>query len=538
MDFETLKDDRKFFVIAGPCVIESEEHCLKMAKELKTICNRLGLTYIFKASFDKANRTSVKSYRGPGLKRGLEILKKVKETYNLPICTDVHEPSQCEQVAEVADILQIPAFLCRQTDLLLAAGKTNKIIHIKKGQFCSHTTMKHAYQKVLSTGNHRIGLCDRGTMFGYGDLIVDFRNLVRMRENEGAFITQDLTHSLQQPNQTDHSLGLRELIPTIARAAIAVGVDGIFMEVHDHPEKALSDATTQWSLENTESLLEELLDLHSVSRGAHWRVSDSSSQEDFYNDLTVYIGFDSRNFGQKMAFEVARQSIINHASQPVEVRQLIRKRFQDQGIYWRDEDPLASTEFTYTRFLVPYLNGYRGWALFCDSDFLWTDDVWKMFDVIKNDPNRDDRVVYCVKHDYQPSDKFKMDGRRQTQYPRKNWSSCMLFNCGHPSAKLLTLEAVSTQSPAWLHRMQWAKDHEIGELPHTYNYLVGYYQDHNEENPPKVLHYTDGGPWHPGYENVEYGELWLSYLTDEEKQKVFAEREELRTEKEKRMKPE
>lgn len=532
IDFQTLKNGDNFFVIAGPCVIESEEHCLKMASQIKKICENLGLTLIFKSSFDKANRTAVTSYRGPGLEKGLKILQKVKETYHIPICTDVHEASQCASVAEVADIIQIPAFLCRQTDLLLAAGRTGKIIQIKKGQFCSATTMKHAYQKILSTGNSQVMLCDRGTMFGYGDLIVDYRNLVRMRENPEALITMDITHSLQQPNQSDRSLGLREMIPTIARAAVAVGVHGLFMEVHDSPEEALSDSTTQWNLKNLESLLGELISINTVSQGLVTKypyIPDLKSE----NDFTVYVGFDSRNFGQKMAYEVCRKSIIDCASQPVEVRQLIRKRFQEKGIYWRNEDILAATEFTYTRFLVPYLNGYRGWALFCDSDFLWTDDVWKIFEIVRNDPGK---AIYCVQHDYQPSAQFKMDGRIQTQYPRKNWSSCILFNCAHPCVKNLTLPAVNNKSPAWLHRMQWVNDDEIGALPHTYNYLVGYYQDCSEENPPAVLHYTDGGPWHPGYEDVEYGQLWLNYLNDEEKEKVFAEREQLRIEKDKRIK--
>lgn len=255
LDYQNLKNQP--FIIAGPCIIESEEHVLKMAKELKNICQQLNLNLIFKASFDKANRTSINSYRGPGIEKGLKILKKVKQELNLSICTDVHTAEQCQLVAQVADIIQIPAFLCRQTDLLLAAGQTNCIINLKKGQFCSPETMIHAVNKIKSTGNHQIILCDRGTMFGYGELIVDFRGLTQMRINHPDLVViQDITHSLQKPNQSNRTLGEREMIPTIGRAAMAVGVNGIFMEVHDDPEAALSDATTQWPLHKTKELLE------------------------------------------------------------------------------------------------------------------------------------------------------------------------------------------------------------------------------------------------------------------------------------------
>lgn len=221
-----------FFLIAGPCVIESEEHCLKMAENIKRICDKLNIYYIFKASFDKANRTSISSNRGPGIDEGLRILKNIKKKCNVPICTDVHETWQCKKVAEIVDIIQIPAFLCRQTDLLVEAGKTGKYINVKKGQFCNEKTMKNAYDKVRSTGNNKIILSDRGTMFGYDDLIVDFRNLVNMRENKEALIVQDITHSLQQPNRGNFTHGLRYLIPTIARCAMVTGVNGLFMEVH------------------------------------------------------------------------------------------------------------------------------------------------------------------------------------------------------------------------------------------------------------------------------------------------------------------
>jgi len=262
-----LLNNKQFFLIAGPCVIESEEHCLFMCKNIKEICDKLNIQYIFKASFDKANRTSINSFRGYGLEAGLKILKKVKDTYNVPICTDVHESNQCSKVAEVCDILQIPAFLCRQTDLLLASAETGKYINVKKGQFCNDKTMENAYQKILSSGNNKIILTERGNMFGYDDLIVDFRNLVKMRTNVDALIVQDCTHSLQQPNRGIVTEGLRYLIPTIARCAVVTGVHGLFMEVHDNPIMALSDSATQWPLDKLEELLIELLSIRNVTKG-------------------------------------------------------------------------------------------------------------------------------------------------------------------------------------------------------------------------------------------------------------------------------
>lgn len=266
-----------FFLMAGPCVIESLEHCLKIGRAVKEICDAKGIKYIFKASFDKANRTSLSSYRGPGLEEGLRILAAVKEELGVPVVTDVHEPGQCELVASVADILQIPAFLCRQTDLLLAAGKTGRIINVKKGQFCSTGTMSHAVNKIRDgvdlggengLGDGGLMLCDRGTQFGYGDLIVDFRSLTRMRRAEpSCLIVQDCTHALQQPNVAGTTMGCRDLIPTICRAAVAVGVDGLFMEVHDNPEEALSDKTTQFPLNKLSDLLTELLQIHQVTHG-------------------------------------------------------------------------------------------------------------------------------------------------------------------------------------------------------------------------------------------------------------------------------
>jgi 2-dehydro-3-deoxyphosphooctonate aldolase (KDO 8-P synthase) len=260
-------NNKTFFLIAGPCVIESEEHCLKMAASLKEICNKLEIPLIFKASFDKANRTSINSFRGVGIEKGFEILKKVKEIYKLPIITDIHESWQCKLISQVADVLQIPAFLCRQTDLLVAAAQTGKYINIKKGQFCSVETMKHAYQKIIDSGNNNIMITERGNMFGYGDLVVDFRNLVRFKKNiSDAVVIHDCTHSLQQPNNSETTLGGREFIPYMSRAAVAVGIDGIFMEVHDDPENALSDSSTQYPLDKLEELLIDLKNIHSLKK--------------------------------------------------------------------------------------------------------------------------------------------------------------------------------------------------------------------------------------------------------------------------------
>lgn len=270
--FKDLQCAEPFFVMAGPNVIESSEHCLKMARQIKSITDELGLKLIFKSSFDKANRTSATSFRGPGLEEGLRVLELVKQTYNLPIVTDVHEADQCEAVGRVADIIQIPAFLCRQTDLLVAAAKTGKVINVKKGQFCPASVMNNSANKIRLAGNPNVMVCERGTMFGYTDLIVDPRNLEWMRESN-APVVADITHSLQQPAGQKlegggvASGGLRELIPCIARTCVAVGVDGIFMEVHDNPKQAPCDGPTQWPLRNLKSLLEELIAIARVTKG-------------------------------------------------------------------------------------------------------------------------------------------------------------------------------------------------------------------------------------------------------------------------------
>lgn len=253
-------------------MIESEDHIMRMAKHIKAITTKVGVPLVFKSSFDKANRTSSKSFRGPGMAEGLKILEKVKVAYDLPIVTDVHEAVQCEPVGKVADIIQIPAFLCRQTDLLVAAAKTGRIINIKKGQFCASSVMANSAEKVRLAGNQNVMVCERGTMFGYNDLIVDPRNLEWMRE-ANCPVVADITHSLQQPAGRKlegggvASGGFRELIPCIARTAVAVGVDGIFMEVHNDPLSAPVDGPTQWPLRHLEELLEELIAIGKVSKG-------------------------------------------------------------------------------------------------------------------------------------------------------------------------------------------------------------------------------------------------------------------------------
>ncbi|GAB4814236.1 hypothetical protein N2152v2_001282 [Parachlorella kessleri] len=272
--FKELKASQPFFLMAGPNVIQSEEHCMKMCRLIKSVTDSLGLKLVFKSSFDKANRTSATSFRGPGMEEGLRVLKKVKETYGVPIITDIHESWQAEKVAEVADILQIPAFLCRQTDLLVAAAKTGKIIHIKKGQFCASSVMRNSAEKCRAAGNPNVMVCERGSMFGYSDLVVDPRNLVFMRD-AGCPVTADITHSLQQPagraleGGAVASGGLRDMIPAISRMAVAVGVDGLFMEVHDNPDSSPVDGPTQWPLRHLRRLLVELL---AIAKASHGRV--------------------------------------------------------------------------------------------------------------------------------------------------------------------------------------------------------------------------------------------------------------------------
>jgi len=250
--------------IAGPCVIETHESCLKLADRLKTIFQSKKLPFIFKASYDKANRTSVNSYRGPGVKEGLKILTDIKKRLGLPILSDVHSEEEIPIVSETLDIIQIPAFLCRQTDLILAAAKTGKPINIKKGQFLAPWDMKAVVEKVRSTGNEQILLTERGTCFGYNNLVSDMRSLVIMREL-GYPVIYDATHSVQLPGgQGNVSGGERNMVIPLARAAVATGCDGWFMEVHENPEKALSDAATMLSIEALPNLLDQVLEVHRV----------------------------------------------------------------------------------------------------------------------------------------------------------------------------------------------------------------------------------------------------------------------------------
>lgn len=241
--------------------MESESLCLEVAERMISITDKLGIPYIFKASFRKANRTSLNGFTGIGDLEGLRILKKVADTFNIPVLTDVHESSDCAMAAEYVDVLQIPAFLCRQTELLLAAGETGKVVNIKKGQFLNATSMKFAVEKVKYTGNEQVWLTERGNTFGYGDLVVDYRNLPEMRNY--APTVMDITHSLQQPNQAAGVTGGKpELIETIAKAAVATGIDGIFLETHPDPSKALSDGANMIALHNVEALLEKLIRIH------------------------------------------------------------------------------------------------------------------------------------------------------------------------------------------------------------------------------------------------------------------------------------
>ncbi len=253
----SVSNDSRFFLIAGPCVIESEETVLKTAEKLKKITLQHDIELLFKSSFDKANRSSISSYRGPGLERGLDILQRVKDEYDLPVITDFHSPEQANRVAEVVDVLQVPAFLSRQTDMLTAAGETGLPVNVKKGQFLSADGMDNVINKIESTGNDRILLCERGAMFGYNNLVVDMRNLDIMKEL-GKPVVLDATHSVQRPGaRGDSSGGDRQFAPTLARAALGAGVAGIFAEVHPDPPSAKCDAATQLPIDEFESLLEQ-----------------------------------------------------------------------------------------------------------------------------------------------------------------------------------------------------------------------------------------------------------------------------------------
>ncbi len=260
------------FLIAGPCVIESEEHALFMAEVVKGVTRSLNVPFIFKASYDKANRTSMRSFRGPGLVEGLRILKKVKDQVHVPVLTDVHEAIDVPKVAEVVDVLQIPAFLCRQTDLIVAAGMTERVVNIKKGQFVSPWDMRHAVEKCRASGNDRVFVTERGSSFGYNNLVVDMRSLAIMRKF--APVVFDATHSVQLPSASvdgDHAVsgGQPEFIPLLARSAVAAGVDGVFMEVHNNPKEAKSDGANALESTRLRELLKELLAVHKAVAAAH-----------------------------------------------------------------------------------------------------------------------------------------------------------------------------------------------------------------------------------------------------------------------------
>jgi len=253
-------------LIGGPCVIESPDHALGMARAIAAIAGEAGVPYVFKASFDKANRTSHGSFRGPGLAEGLEVLGRVKSEVGVPILTDIHEPAQAAQVAEVADVLQIPAFLCRQTDLLVAAARTGRVVNVKKGQFLSPFDMRHAIAKVTTAGNPRVFVTERGVSFGYNNLVVDMRAFPIMR-SLGTPVVFDVTHSLQLPGGADGvSGGEPGFIEPLASAGVAAGVDGVFLEIHDAPERALSDATNVLSLDRLPALLARLVRIDAAVR--------------------------------------------------------------------------------------------------------------------------------------------------------------------------------------------------------------------------------------------------------------------------------
>ncbi|SFQ01093.1 3-deoxy-8-phosphooctulonate synthase [Parafilimonas terrae] len=254
-------DENNFFLIAGPCVVEDEDLLMEVADKVSGICKRLGIPYIFKSSYRKANRTSANSFTGIGDDNALHLLQKTGKHFGLPVTSDVHAHDETAEAAKYIDILQIPAFLCRQTDLLLAAGDTGKIVNVKKGQFLSGPSMKFAIEKIKSTGNNKIILTERGTTFGYQDLVVDYRNIPWMQE-QNVPVVMDCTHSLQQPNQTSGVTGGNpQLISTIAKAAIATGADGLFIETHPNPAKAKSDGANMLHLSLIEDLLEKLVKL-------------------------------------------------------------------------------------------------------------------------------------------------------------------------------------------------------------------------------------------------------------------------------------
>lgn len=264
--FKEQYNPDNFFLIAGPCVVENEELLMTVAEKVSGICKRLRIPYIFKASYRKANRTSIHSFTGVGDVEGLDLLQKTGQAFNLPVTSDIHSAAEAAMAAAYVDVLQIPAFLCRQTDILLAAAETGKVVNVKKGQFVSGEAMKFAVEKIKQAGNNQIILTERGTTFGYQDLVVDYRNIPIMRQH-GVPVVMDCTHSLQQPNQTSGVTGGNpQLIGTIAKAAIATGADGLFIETHPDPSKALSDGANMLRLDLLEELLEQLVRIREAVR--------------------------------------------------------------------------------------------------------------------------------------------------------------------------------------------------------------------------------------------------------------------------------
>jgi 2-dehydro-3-deoxyphosphooctonate aldolase (KDO 8-P synthase) len=257
----------RFTLIAGPCVIESEELVMEVAGKLKEITDRLGINFVFKSSFDKANRSSIHGYRGPGIEEGLRILKKVKDTYNVPVVTDVHEAWQCEKLAEVVDIIQIPAFLCRQTDLLIAAAATGLPVNVKKGQFLAPWDMKNVVTKMEESGNKNVMLCERGSTFGYNNMVVDMRAFMEMRQF-GYPVVFDVTHAVQKPGGNgDSTGGNREYVYPLMRAGLAIGVDAIFAEVHPNPDCAKSDGPNMLKLDDVEEILKMAIKIDDLVKG-------------------------------------------------------------------------------------------------------------------------------------------------------------------------------------------------------------------------------------------------------------------------------
>jgi len=257
----------RFTLIAGPCVIESEELVMEVAGKLKEITDRLGINFVFKSSFDKANRSSIHGYRGPGIEEGLRILKKVKDTYNVPVVTDVHEAWQCAKVAEVVDIIQIPAFLCRQTDLLIAAAETGLPVNVKKGQFLAPWDMKNVVTKMEESGNPNVMLCERGSTFGYNNMVVDMRSFLEMRQF-GYPVVFDVTHAVQKPGGNgDSTGGNREYVYPLMRAGLAIGVDAIFAEVHPNPDCAKSDGPNMLKLDDVEEILKMAIKIDDLVKG-------------------------------------------------------------------------------------------------------------------------------------------------------------------------------------------------------------------------------------------------------------------------------